>query len=104
MKNYILKLSSMIAASALVIATSAAFAEQRDILKEVTDRGVIHIATASDVPPYSTLGANGELQGFDIDMGKMIAAELGVKPEFSIVDGPGPVSYTHLTLPTKRIV
>jgi len=92
MKNYILKLSSMIVASVLIFATSAVFAEQRDILKEVIDRGVIRIATASDVPPYSSLGANGELQGFDIDMGKMIAAELGVKPEFSIVDGPGRIT------------
>jgi len=89
MKNYILKLSSMIVASVLIFATSAVFAEQRDILKEVIDRGVIRIATASDVPPYSSLGANGELQGFDIDM---IAAELGVKPEFSIVDGPGRIT------------
>ena len=92
MKSYGRKLSKVIVSAALLFAAVPAIAQQRDILKEVTDRGVIRIATASDVPPYSFLGSNGELQGFDVDLGKMIAADLGVKAEFSMVDGPGRIT------------
>jgi ABC-type amino acid transport substrate-binding protein len=92
MNNHISKLTKIIASVALLLTAVPAIAQQKDILKEVTERGVLRIATASDVPPYSFLSASGELQGFDVDVGKMIAADLGVKAEFSLVDGPGRIT------------
>ena len=82
----------MILASAMLVGAPAAYSQQRDILKEVLARGTIRIATTSDLPPYSMLGANGQLEGYDVEMGKMIAEELGVKPEFLIVDAAGRIT------------
>lgn len=92
MNNYVSKLTGVLVAVAMSLVASAAFGQQRDILKEVIDRGTIRIATTSDLPPYSMLAANGELQGYDVDMGKMIAEELGVKPEFLVVDAAGRIT------------
>ena len=92
MDNYLKKLAGILVAAAMFMAAPAAFGQQRDILKEVLDRGTIRIATTSDLPPYSMLGANGELEGYDVDMGKMIAEELGVKAEFLVVDAAGRIT------------
>ena len=92
MNNYLKKLAGILFAAAMVMTSHAAFGQQRDILKEVLDRGTMRIATTSDLPPYSMLGANGELEGYDVDMGKMIAEELGVKPEFLVVDAAGRIT------------
>lgn len=92
MKKYLAGLASVVLAAATLLSAPAAFSQQRDILKEVLDRGTLRIATSSDLPPYSMLGANGELEGYDVDMGKMIAEELGVKPEFLVVDAAGRIT------------
>ena len=54
------------------------------------------------------LGANkalGQNFLFDLNLTRRIARAAAPLGDFTIVEiGPGPVSYTHLTLPTKRIV
>ncbi|MCP4487429.1 MAG: ABC transporter substrate-binding protein [Gammaproteobacteria bacterium] len=48
---------------------------------DVVDSGYIEIAVYRDFPPYSFTG-EGEASGIDIEIGKMIAAELGVEPRW----------------------
>lgn len=63
--------------SAALVFASPATAELKDILQS----GTIKIATPENFPPFGSLGADGEYEGYDIDVAKMIAEDLGVELE-----------------------
>ena len=82
----------LIAVATVLVATSIcapSYAQQAGILGDVTQRGNVRIAIIGGNAPYSKLNPSGEPEGYDIDIGKMIAAALKVKPEFIITDIPG---------------
>jgi ABC-type amino acid transport substrate-binding protein len=52
-------------------------------LGKIQRRGEITIGVKYDVPPFGFLNPQtDEVEGFDVDMGKFIAEELGVEPKF----------------------
>lgn len=67
-------LAAVLATSTLV---SAAFAELSDILAS----GTVKIAVPENFAPFGALGADGEHEGYDVDVAKLIAEDLGVKLE-----------------------
>ncbi|MEE4015694.1 transporter substrate-binding domain-containing protein [Roseibium sp. FZY0029] len=71
-----LGLTGMVVSAALMIASPAS-AELKDIL----EAGKIKIATPENFPPFGSLGSEGEYEGYDIDVAKMIAEDLGVELE-----------------------
>ena len=66
--------------AALLLALLSSVAEAR-LYDEIIESGYIEIAVYNDFPPYSYLDA-GEPRGIDIEVGKLIAVELGVKPRW----------------------
>lgn len=66
-----------LAVSAALMIASPASAELKDIL----EAGKIKIATPENFPPFGSLGSEGEYEGYDIDVAKMIAEDLGVELE-----------------------
>lgn len=50
-------------------------------LDEIIDRGFIEIGVYNDFPPYSW-EENGEARGIDVEIGRVIAASLGVESRF----------------------
>ncbi len=54
-----------------------------DTLDEIIARGTVIIGAYRDYPPYS-FEENGEIKGTDIEVGKIIAQALGVKPVFEL--------------------
>lgn len=61
----------------LVVQTKA----YADVLANILSKGVVRIIVFADVPPFGTVNVNRELEGFDIDLAKMVAQSLGVKLE-----------------------
>ena len=52
-------------------------------LGKIQEAGEITIGVKYDVPPFGFENPqSGEIEGFDVDMGRYIAAELGVEPKF----------------------
>ena len=52
-------------------------------MAELQDEGEIKIGVKYDVPPFGFLNPqSGEVEGFDVDLGRAIAEELGVEPNF----------------------
>lgn len=49
----------------------------------------ITVLTSSGYPPYETVDANGKLQGFDVDLGNAIAAQMGLTIEWKDMDFDG---------------
>ncbi|OJJ09241.1 amino acid ABC transporter substrate-binding protein [Alphaproteobacteria bacterium AO1-B] len=66
-----------IAITALTLAIAPASAELKDIL----EAGTVKIAIPENFPPFGSLGAEGEYVGYDVDVAKMIAEDLGVELE-----------------------
>jgi len=64
-----------LAALALNIGTAAAD------LPEILKAGKIKIAVPENFPPFGSLGAEGEHEGYDVDVAKLIAKDLGVELE-----------------------
>ena len=73
------KLASMLAILVLAIcAASPALAEkQQSMIDEVVDRGVMRVGVSSFVP-WTMLDKNGEYIGFEVDVAKRLARDLGV--------------------------
>jgi glutamate transport system substrate-binding protein len=52
-------------------------------MAELQEAGEIKIGVKFDVPPFGFLNPqSGEVEGFDVDLGKAIAEDLGVEPNF----------------------
>jgi len=52
------------------------------LLKKIKTEGKIVIGTDATYPPMESINEKGEFVGFDIDLGKEIAKDLGVNAEF----------------------
>jgi polar amino acid transport system substrate-binding protein len=72
-----LKLILSAAAFIAVGTVGQANAELSDILSS----GTIKIAIPENFPPFGSLGAEGEYVGYDVDVAKLIAEDLGVELE-----------------------
>jgi len=72
------KLALLVLASSVAVHASAA-----DLLDTVKARGTLKIAMEGTYPPFNFKDQKtGELSGYDVDVAKLLAAKLGVKPEF----------------------
>ena len=66
---------------AVLVLSLGSVTAQADKLADILSKGVVRIIVFTDVPPFSTQNAQRELEGFDVDLAKMLAAALGVKLE-----------------------
>jgi len=73
----ILRSATILAAVLLGLSAPRAGADLSDVLSS----GVIKIAVPESFPPFGALGAEGEYEGYDIDIAKLIAEDLGVELE-----------------------
>ncbi|MBQ7705092.1 MAG: transporter substrate-binding domain-containing protein, partial [Selenomonadaceae bacterium] len=51
-------------------------------LEDILERGTIRIGTTGDYRPMSYLNSNGEYEGIDAELSKIIADSLGVRIEY----------------------
>ncbi len=56
-----------------------------DVLDEILDRGTIRVGVA-EFAPWTIKTKSGELMGFEIDVARKIAYDMGVKPEFTVYE------------------
>jgi hypothetical protein len=68
-------------AALAVLAVSTAV-QAGPTLDRVTQTGVLRMSTDPQYPPQSSLNAENEFEGFDIEVGTEIARRLGVEVEF----------------------
>ena len=92
----IFKKPLLAAAFALVTAALATQAHA-DALDSIMAAKVIKIAVPQDFAPFGSAGLDLKPQGYDIDMGNLIAAALGVKAEIIPVTSANRIPYlqTH---------
>ncbi len=66
----------------LLAVALAATAGAADLLDTVKQRGTLKIALEGTYPPFNFKNSKGELDGFDVEIGRALAQKLGLKPEF----------------------
>ena len=71
--------------AALIVAPVAARADENGALAAIIKAGAVKIAVPDNFAPFGTLGADGKLQGYDIDTAGLVAGSLRVKPELVAV-------------------
>ena len=71
------KVLALVTAAGLLLAGAAAKADLSDVLSG----GSIKIAVPENFPPFGSLGATGEYEGYDVDVAQLIAKDLGVELE-----------------------
>lgn len=57
-----------------------------DILDEIADRNELRIAIEAKTPPFNFRDTAGQLSGFEVELGQMLAKELDVNADFIVVD------------------
>jgi polar amino acid transport system substrate-binding protein len=70
---------ALVAGVSMVLATSAAQAQSLEKIKEA---GVIRIGVMGEQAPWGAIDATGKNIGYDVEVGRLIAEEMGVKVEF----------------------
>ena len=77
-RRHALKLAAALLATSLALPASAA-----DLLATAKARGTLRIAMEGTYPPFNFKDPKtGELTGYDVDVARLLAARLGLKPEF----------------------
>jgi L-cystine transport system substrate-binding protein len=56
--------------------------EEKDLLAEIKEEGVLTVGTEGTYPPFTFHDENGELTGFDVEIAREVAERLGVEAEF----------------------
>lgn len=62
---------------------AAAESDTNDELQSILDSGVLNVGVEGTYPPYTYHDEAGELTGFDVDVARAIAEELGVEAAFT---------------------
>ena len=81
-----MKLLNQAVALTVAIGLSAGAALAGEALDRVMSSGVLKVSTDAAWPPQSFLNDNNEMDGFDVDVARAIAAKLGVDIEFVTPD------------------
>jgi cystine transport system substrate-binding protein len=82
------RLSKIAAAILIAGVTLNAFAA--DLLDTVKARGTLKVAMEGNYPPFNFKDPkSGQLTGFEVDVAKLLAAKLGVTPEFTTTEWSG---------------
>ena len=55
--------------------------EEGTVMRELAEAGKLTVGTKFDQPLFGLEGLSGEPEGFDVEVAKIIAAELGIAPE-----------------------
>lgn len=92
-------LGRLMAAGALALALGAptalltAKSASADVLANILSKGVVRVAVFADVPPFGSVNAKREAEGFDIDLANMVGKALGVKVELQQITGANRIPY-----------
>jgi polar amino acid transport system substrate-binding protein len=87
MKRWIL---AAVAAAALVMVGAPA---QADKFEDIMKAGVVRIGVPLDVPPFGSVNAQRQAEGFDIDLANMVGKALGVKVELVQLTGANRIPF-----------
>lgn len=86
----------LLAGAALIgISLVAANPAVADALADIQKAGTIKVGVFADFPPFSSVGPDMKLKGYDIEVAEALAAALKVKPELVEITGQNRIPYLN---------
>ncbi|MCP4115161.1 MAG: basic amino acid ABC transporter substrate-binding protein [Desulfobacteraceae bacterium] len=67
---------------AVTLAVGCGPKKDMTVLERIKDAGVMTVGVSPDYPPFESIDDKGNIIGFDIDLARAVAAELGVEAKF----------------------
>jgi len=83
----LLRSSIVVATGVFAILHAAAPAAAEQTIDEIIKKGTIVVGVSTTTPIFGLIGKNGEPEGYDPDVARLLAKYLGVKVEFVPVTG-----------------
>jgi polar amino acid transport system substrate-binding protein len=83
----------VILSAGLLLAACSSTSSAESVYEKVMDRGNVRIGVRNDNPPMSFVNESGEWVGFDVDLARALAEEMGVEAELVVVDGTTRISF-----------
>jgi polar amino acid transport system substrate-binding protein len=80
----------------LLIAGAAGSARADDLLDTVLQAGVVRIAVPRDFPPFGSIGKDNQPEGYDVDVARLVAKDLGVRLELMPVPSANRITYLQI--------
>ena len=89
----IFKKTATLAAGMALLAGLAVSSAMAQTTEEIKARGSINIGMLVDFPPFGILDVQGKPDGYDADVAKLLAEDLGVTANIVPVTGPNRIPY-----------
>ena len=83
----------MLAGMLTALALGATDSARADKFEDIQRSGVVRIGVPLDVPPFGSVNAQRQAEGFDIDLANMVGKALGVKVELQQITGANRIPY-----------
>lgn len=77
----------------LLLAACTGAGSSQSTYEKVVESGVVRIGVRNDNPPMSFVDESGQWVGFDVDLARAVAEQLGAEPELVVVDGTTRISF-----------
>lgn len=90
-RRQLLATSAALAAAGLLAGWAPAASAQT--LDDIKKKGTITVGMLVDFPPYGTVDASNNPDGYDADVAKLLAKDLGVKLNLVAVTGPNRIPF-----------
>jgi polar amino acid transport system substrate-binding protein len=82
-----------LAAAALGLLAAQPSPGQAQSVDEIVKKGKLVVGVLTDLPPFGVVGSNGEPDGYDPDVAKLMGKYMGVPVELVPVTGPNRIPY-----------
>lgn len=82
-------LAPLLLAVTTLVLVLAACGEADNSLAEVAQRGYLVVGLDASYPPFEVVAAGGEMEGLDVDLARMLAADMGLGVEFRNISFDG---------------
>lgn len=77
----------------LIAGIGTTTANAADALQDITSRGTIRVGMLVDFPPYGLMNEQNQPDGYDADVAKLLAKDMGLKLQLVPVTGPNRIPY-----------
>lgn len=76
-----------------VMAGIVSTAATADVLQDIQSRGTLKVGMLVDFPPYGLMNEQNQPDGYDADVAKLLAKDMGIKLQLVPVTGPNRIPY-----------
>jgi polar amino acid transport system substrate-binding protein len=91
--NRFKKVAALVLGLFLIVGRGTPPANAADALQDIQSRGTLKVGMLVDFPPYGLMNPQNQPDGYDADVAKLLAQDMGIKLQLVPVTGPNRIPY-----------